>query len=214
MGEYTTRVERAFIRRVLSDRPGGLDILDVGGGDGRHASLVRELGHRPIVIERVYAPISLLLDKHDGIPVLQGDGLALPVRSGVFDVVLTIEVPVCTSRDNLAYFPEAARVLRDGGLFIFTAFNKWSYVSFLRLFKKNAPAYEEYYYTEGVPDYRRKLDAAGFDIIACRGFRWPPFNRVSNSPLIGLTALLESTLMLQHIPYLSPWLFIAAVKRS
>jgi SAM-dependent methyltransferase len=217
MGEYTTRVEHGFIRETLGHCEGGLTMLDVGGGNGRHASLVKELGHHPIVLERDPAPIDGLLKKELGIPAVMADAMELPVRSASVDVVLTIEVTVCTTgvgNNNRKYFAEVARVLKEDGLFIFTAFNRHSYLGLTRKLKRNQPAYEELYYTDSAGDYRRALGRAGFEVIATRGFRWPPFTRSSSSRLVPAAVFLETALLLRSIPAVSPWLCFAARKRG
>ncbi len=78
---------------------------------------------------------------------------------------------------------------------------------------KNRPSWEERYYLEGVNDYRRKLDEAGFEIEGCWGYRWLPFRRESNNRLIPALAFLEKTLLLNRLTHVSPWLFFAARKR-
>lgn len=216
MGKYTTRVEQDFIRRTLSAHAPPLTILDVGGGDGRHAELLVSLGHHPVIVEPDEHAIDALLSKRTNIPLVQGDAMALPVASRSFDGVLTIEVSICTSSfdgNSATYFADIARVLQKGGVFIFTAFNKNSFYRILRRLRRNKPWYERYYYTDSVRDYRRQLDEAGFDVVCIRGFRWPPFERVSNNRLVAAAEFLESLFMLRYVTAFSPWLYIAARKR-
>lgn len=217
MGRYTTDVEQAFIGRTLHGSRKPLKILDVGGGGGRHSRFVAGLGHDPVVLERDSKAIAALLDEGVDIPVFQADAMALPVATSSFDAVLTIEVAICTSGVNdynVAYFSEVARVLKEGGLFIFTAFNKNSYFNLIRRFRKNRPYYEDLYYSESAGTYRRKLHDAGFDVIGCSGFRWPPFPRGSSSRLVPVAAFLESLFLLRFVTRFSPWLCFAAWKRS
>lgn len=217
MGHYTTVVEQSFIRSTLSKQEDQLKILDVGGGDGRHSCCVKELGHHPIVLERDSAPINILLNKQVDIPIIQADAMTLPVRAGIFDIVLTIEVSICTTgvnNYNTAYFKEVNRILKNNGLFIFTAFNKYSCLELLRKFRRSKPSYEILYYSESARDYRRKLINADFEIIKCRGFRWLPFKRGSNNRLVPIAAFIESLLMLKLITCFSPWLYFAARKRQ
>lgn len=217
MGKYTTAVERRFIRRMLMRENGPLRILDVGGGEGVHSVDMREMGHKPIVLERDSKPIGTLIERHPDIPVVQADAMTLPIAAGSVDAVLTIEVSICTTgvdNHNVTYFAEVSRILKNGGLFIFTAFNQRSYFGLLNRFRGRRPSFEGYYYSESIARYRSKLRDAGFEIIEIRGFRWPPFTRSSNSRLVPVASFLESLFLLRYATGLSPWLCLAARKRT
>jgi SAM-dependent methyltransferase len=217
MVEYTTRAEQSFIAKALRGAAPGLRILDVGGGSGRHASFVKELGHFPMVLEYDSEPLGILLREQQDIPAIQGDGRLMPVRDELFDVVLTIEVPICTTGENdinTRFFKEVHRVLRNKGAFLFTADNKSSYIARLKGLCRNKPEYESKYYVENVKDYSRKLLDAGFAVRACWGYRWLPFTRYSDNPLVPVVELLERALFLRYLNYFSPWLFFAAEKQA
>lgn len=216
IGKYTASFEQSIMKKTLGDAGSNLFVLDVGGGDGQHARYVKKLGHSPVLLDPDSVPLEILLEKGTDIPAIRANGLALPIRESVFDVVMTIEVSVCLSgKDdaNVKYFKDANRILKKNGLFLATTFNKNSYISYLKRINKNRPGWEEQYYLEGVNDYRRKLDEAGFEIEGCWGYRWLPFRRESNNRLIPALAFLEKTLLLSRLTHVSPWLFFAARKR-
>ena len=217
MGRYTHDYEQTAIRRALAGCGPALGVLDVGGGDGHHSELVARLGHVPVVLEYDLAPLDILRKKGAGFPAVQGSGLELPIRSATFDVVMTIEVTLCVTAEddnNTRHFADVSRVLKPNGLFLFTAYNKNSYVSVLKGLRGKRPSYEDRYYLEGLSDYTRKLDDAGFDVQACWGYRWLPFTRDSNNRLIPLLARFEKLMRLDRLVGLSPWLFFAARKRD
>ena len=216
MGCYTTAFEQGIMTLVLGNAGKGLKILDVGGGDGQHSVHVRSLGHEPVLLEYDWAPIEIHLARGSGIPAIQASGLDLPIAKETFDAVMTIEVSVCftgLNDANVAFFSDVHRVLRPGGLFLLTAFNRDSYINILKKFKKNRPGWEDMYYREGMGDYKRKLSDAGFTVEHCWGYRWLPFTRQSNSRLIPRLAGLEKLLLLRHLPHFSPWLFFVARKK-
>jgi SAM-dependent methyltransferase len=217
MGRYTTAFEQRIMTKVLGKVPESLSILDIGGGDGQHSFHVRSLGHEPVLLEYDDAPIQIHLDRGSTIPAIQASGLALPIAGGTFDAVMTIEVSVCFTGlgdANVGFFADVHRVLRPGGLFLLTAFNRDSYINPLKKLKKNRPDWEEMYYLEGLGDYQRKLGDAGFEVEHCWGYRWLPFTRQSNNRLIPLLARLERLLFLRNLPRFSPWLFFVARKKA
>lgn len=215
MGRYMAGAEQTFIKKALSRSDARLLILDVGGGHGQHSSFVHELGHSPVLVDFDPEPIEIFLKERTDIPAIHASGLELPIRDAAFDVVLTIEVSPCTTGEgdkNVRYFADVHRILKKNGRFLFTAHNKNSYIGRLKKLSKNAPDFEDLYYLEGVAEYTKKLRETGFDVEKCWGYRWPPFTRSSNNPLIPVFAILERVLFLRRLPHVSPWLFIAARK--
>lgn len=216
MGTRIADFERSMMRKLLGNAGSRLTILDVGGGDGQHTLFVKHLGHAPVLLEYDPKPIDLFLQRGTDIPAIHASGMALPIRDGTFDVVMTIEVSIClTGKDdnNSRHFADVHRILKKGGLFIATTHNRDSYISLLKRLDRNRPAYESLYYREGLKEYKQKLRNAGFDIEGCWGYRWLPFRRDSNNPLIPFLGFLEKALFLKNVARFGPWLFLAARKR-
>lgn len=132
------RTEFAVTCRVLAEflSPPPGRILDIGGGPGRYALHLTQLGYEVLLIDISRRSLDLAIEKSvaAGIylpPPLQGDALRLPDRAaavtedytGVFDAVLLMGplYHLMNFEDRLAAVIEAWRVLRPGG-FIFAAF--------------------------------------------------------------------------------------------
>jgi len=99
---------------------GGL-VVDVGGGPGYLADVVRRAGGRCLVVEYDERELHL----HDRVPdvAVVGDGQALPLRSGVADVVHSSNVLEHVS-DPASMLDEMVRVLRAGGL-AYVSYTPW-----------------------------------------------------------------------------------------
>ncbi len=215
MGLYTGGFEQAVIAQELDRIGTNVSVLDVGGGDGRNAVFAKEVGHDPVLLEYEPLPLQLFLERGVTLPAVQASGMELPVADGSFQAVMTIGVSACfTGQDdiNVRFFAEVHRVLKPGGLFLLTAHNKGSYIGRIRQTHGEGPGWAGYY-TDDCDDYSRKLNAAGFDITACHGYRWLPFPHNSNNPLIPALALVEKVLPLRRSTRFSPWLFFVARKR-
>jgi SAM-dependent methyltransferase len=98
----------------LAGRPiAGADVVEVGAGTGIATRRLLERGARVFPLDIGPAMLGRLRDRTPGIPAALGDGEALPLRSGVADLVCYAQawhwmrVPVAAA--------EAVRVLRPGG---------------------------------------------------------------------------------------------------
>jgi SAM-dependent methyltransferase len=216
MGRYVGESERRFIRAALRSRGAGLSVADVGGGEGRYSVYTRQLGHHPVLLEYDDTPIELAVERGVPAPIVQSDGLAIPLLDATFDVVMAMGVGPCmTGKDdgNVKFFADAWRVLKPSGTLIFTASNRGSYAAKLRkLVRKGEPEYDQSYYFDNHTEYSRKLAEGGFRLDACWGYRWLPILHASNNPLIPMGAWLERALQLKRLPGASPWLFFTATK--
>ncbi|WP_372665076.1 class I SAM-dependent methyltransferase [Amycolatopsis kentuckyensis] len=94
--------------------PGSGLCLELGCGTGAHAGRLRELGRTPLGLD-----ISAGMLRHAArrLPVVRGDGEALPVATGALPAVASVMVHT----DMPAYpavLREVARVLAPGGVFV------------------------------------------------------------------------------------------------
>ena len=132
------RMEFAVTCRVLDEHlpPPPGRILDVGGGPGRYALHLTQLGYRVTLIDLSQRSLDLALEKATAAGIylpspLRGDATALPDRlegaaedfSGIFDAVLLMGplYHLLAEAERLAAVREAYRALRPGGL-IFASF--------------------------------------------------------------------------------------------
>jgi SAM-dependent methyltransferase len=95
-------------------------VADVAGGTGIVGAALRDLGHRPIVIDRSFGMAAVATTRLPG-RVALGDAAALPLANASVDAVTMVWllhlVKKSTSASAVA---EAARVLRPGGALITT----------------------------------------------------------------------------------------------
>ncbi len=137
------RMEFAVTGRVLAEHlpPPPGRILDVGGGPGRYALHLTQLGYRVTLIDLSQRCLDLALEKATaaGIylpPPIRGDATALPDRqegaaedySGVIDAVLLMGplYHLLAEGERLAAIHEAYRVLRPGGLLFATFITRFA----------------------------------------------------------------------------------------
>ncbi|WP_019588144.1 class I SAM-dependent methyltransferase [Deinococcus apachensis] len=91
--------------------PPGADVLDIGAGDGRLLSLLRERGHRGRRVGMDPAP---------GPGLVAGTAEALPFPDASFDAVLLIRV-LAHLANPMTALAEARRVLRPAGQLVVAA---------------------------------------------------------------------------------------------
>ncbi|KUL48216.1 methyltransferase [Streptomyces violaceusniger] len=91
----------------------GADVLDVGAGTGIATRLLAERGARVVAVEPGAGMAAELRSALPRIPLVRGDGEALPFADGVADVVTYAQSWHWT--DPARSVPEAVRVLRPGG---------------------------------------------------------------------------------------------------
>lgn len=101
------------------------DILDLGGGTGSAARRLRKRFKRSrvVVLDASIEMLRRAVMKRgwfSPMSVLQGNALALPLRTATFDLAYS-NLLIPWIDDLPAMFAEVARVLRKGGLFVFSA---------------------------------------------------------------------------------------------
>lgn len=216
-GAYMTDVEERALREgsELAGQP--TTALEVGCDGGRWSMLLRRWGWKNICTDIVPESVdraSRRLPGADCILVKATDE-RLPVEDGSVGLLLVCEVPQVT---EAAWFPqEARRVLRPGGVLVFSHHNSQSYRGLAyrvacRLQSLWGGTRLKPYYYHG-PSYgklRSVLTGLGFAMVREEGFCWFPFGRRSDSPLIAPAVRMESLLGLRDLPVLSPWVMSIA----
>jgi len=126
---YVERPNRAllglFRRHVLAERPMPV-VLDVGCGASRVARLVRRTsGALTLGVDLSMRSLRASRAGAQG-PLVQGDNLRLPIRTGCADLVISNGV-IHHTPDARSAFRELARVLRPGGTLVVSVYDRRSW---------------------------------------------------------------------------------------
>jgi len=110
----------------------GLDVLELGCGDGRWSVALAAQGARVVGLDQSRAQLrharALVASTASGVRLLCGSGEAVPVADGSFDLVCCDHgaMSFCEPERSVA---EVARVLRPGGRLVFSHTTPWPYLA-------------------------------------------------------------------------------------
>jgi len=208
MGRYKTERQLSFIRRFLSRE--SMALLDIGGGGGRLAIPLADLGHRITVIDISYEALALLKTRTgDRVEAIQSDVLTFeyPRR---FDIAIAIDsLKYISSVPMTDLFAKVNSLLVMGGIFLIAEINKSSWRNHLsQLLGRRRLRYN----ITSPEGYGAALRTAGFQVDSMAGFLWMPLAFNSNSPLVRGFGAIEKMFQLGRWVGQSPWLLIAARK--
>lgn len=96
--------------------------LDVGCATGAYARALTRAGHRVIGVDYAQAQLVRARAADAGRPYLAADGYALPFRTGIFDLVISMGVLQLVA-EPARLIAEATRVLRPEGVLLVEALN-------------------------------------------------------------------------------------------
>jgi len=108
-------LETQRTQEIIRSRFSTGTILDVGGGTGRHALLLRDAGYDVELIDPVPRHVTEALDT--GLRAQQGDARNLPFSDAAFDATLLLGplYHLASHNDRTLALAEAMRVTRPGG---------------------------------------------------------------------------------------------------
>jgi ubiquinone/menaquinone biosynthesis C-methylase UbiE len=210
MGEYTTKKELGYIKRMIGLPP--LSCLDVGAGSGRYSVPLYSNGFEISALDYDIIPLKKLINQGIKFPLLQSDAQYLPFKDKSFNRVLAIEVVDYLDPD--IFLKECSRVLKQEGLLIFSISNNHSYKGFIRPYIKKLTRKKLYteFYRFSYNTFKNKLLANGFIVENCTGLNWLPAGRASNSRFLPMLSSIEDILNLKNFPRFSPWVLFTAKK--
>jgi SAM-dependent methyltransferase len=100
----------------------GKEVLELGCGAAQWSIALADVGIRPVAMDLSERQLAharrLVADSGSTVPLVAADAEQLPFRDSSFDVVFC-DYGAMTFADPYATVPEAARILRSGGLFAF-----------------------------------------------------------------------------------------------
>lgn len=205
-GKYKTEREISFIKKHIPDRK--VKILDIGGGSGRFAIPLSQMGHCVTVIDKNEEALTILYNRNDHIEIINDDFENFK-NDALFDMVLIIETMGSFS-DLSLIFNKIHSMINIGGNVIFTALNANS-------LKYKFRQLISHYHYPGVRDYKaykKLLIDCGFEIVDVSAFNWLPFRVNTNSVLVPFFAKLEQTFHLYKWLTQGPELLFCAKKSS
>lgn len=217
-GWHLSRVEERAVlavRGLVGDVPA--HALDVGCEGGRWSRLLAERGWHLTCTDVSAEALAICQRRLPDARCLLADpdGTSLPSPSASQQALLCIEVPMVMQSEW--FVAEAARVLASGGYLVGVHYNRRSLRGFLYnhvpgFRSKNDVAY--FYFPESYAAWRRRLRAAGFEVIREEGFGWIPFRKYSRSPLVGPAVRLERALGLTRLARFGPMVVFIARKQG
>lgn len=213
-GQYTTDVVEDAVCRAAEMAGPPRSALEVGCEGGRWSRLLADVGWAmtctdvnqtvlSVCQQRVPSAKCILVSPRD---------TTLPCATSTMNLLLCVEVfPVMDS----TWFPmEAGRVLSNDGVLVGVVHNRQSFRGAYVRARQSLVGASERFYNVSYREWRRRMNAAGFDIAYERGFCWFPLSRESNSVLAPLYVQLERRIGLSRITALSPWIVFIARKRT
>jgi 2-polyprenyl-3-methyl-5-hydroxy-6-metoxy-1,4-benzoquinol methylase len=111
------------LRRGEHSPPRTVRVLDAGSGEGFGAVRLREAGATVVALDYDAFAMAHHAAAHPQVPGLRGNLVALPVRDGSFDVVVSLQT-VEHVWDQEGFVRECVRVLRPGGTVVLSTPNR------------------------------------------------------------------------------------------
>lgn len=210
-GSYISDIETRMILQAhgMAGKPGRA--LEIGCEGGRWSKMLSDLGWQMVCVDvnpEVLAACRRKIPNAEFI-LSAAEDRAIPYKSSSMDLLLCIEVaPVI---DSDWFLPEAARILRSGGILAAVVWNRASARAFIHARKNKSNGNDKFYHNT-YSRWKTDLGKAGFYPVHEEGFCWGPFDRTSNSPLIPLATKFERLLGLHFMVTFSPWVAVIAKK--
>lgn len=104
-------------------------VLDLGCGTGIQTIFLAQYAQEVVGVDlspKLLAKATLKCKDRANVKLLEADATELPFESGYFDTVISYGETISHIQNYRQAFNEACRVLKPGGLFIFSVLNKWN----------------------------------------------------------------------------------------
>jgi SAM-dependent methyltransferase len=215
IGRQLLRREQAFLQASLDAQARSARVLELCACGGRVSLPLRDQMSSLVAADIDHDALKLFRRRSGLLPAVTADAASLPFARGSFDCVVAIQ---CLRYFDLGRFlHDCHRVLSDDGLLVIQAVNRKGYKrrakELIRPARRRADTG-----TISTRALLRSMTQAGFDVERVEGYNWIPmfadFGRLDNSGLVEPAAQLESALGLHRYHHVSPWVLVAARKRS
>jgi SAM-dependent methyltransferase len=210
-GRYITAIEEeAVLAAAAAFKTPGTG-LEVGCDGGRWCRVLCDRGWEMTATDINARALELCRRRNPSVSCILVDARDrhLPVSTRSMDLLVCLEVPEI---DSDWFLPEAARVLKRGGILVGVHMNRCSWRGELS-YRKARLLGGKAYYQSAYAMFRRSVEACGFELMTERGCCWPPFKRDSNSRWIRFASTLERLSGLGRVTALSPWIVFTAVRQ-
>jgi 2-polyprenyl-3-methyl-5-hydroxy-6-metoxy-1,4-benzoquinol methylase len=204
MGRYRYANEFEFIKKYLGD---GKSILDIGGGSGRFAIPLIELGYGVTVVDKDSEALEILQQRSHAVKCINSDFINAEIV-GLYDNVIAIEV-LYYFDDYSEFFKKVAGLMKRNAKCILMFENPQSPRYYIRKIRKNVL---NIYHPERMDRIKKIISETGFRIESKSGFNWVPLSVSSDSILVEAFAKLEKTFRLGKIESISPLLMYSLIK--
>lgn len=210
MGRAKTKSESDFISKYLNSPK---TILDIGGGSGRFAIPLKNSGHEVTVLDLSEPALKILKERNPKINCVHSDFMHYePNLEKKFDIILAVEVLLYV-KDWIAFFGKVQNLIKNDGIFIFTATNEKSWRTILQKIKdRKQPDYNYSIYS--YEKYLQIIQSTNFAIDKVNGFLWIPCKINSNSKFVDFFSFVERSFRLNRFIHQSPWLIFAVKKNN
>ncbi|MDE2292302.1 MAG: class I SAM-dependent methyltransferase [Elusimicrobia bacterium] len=118
-GFYNDFLDLPALTALLKEDVRGRDVLDLGCGAGLFTRRLAGWGARAVGLDQSRTMLELARRENPGLTFVQGSAARLPFRARRFDVAASA-LMAHYLRDLRPLFRETARVLRPGGLWVFS----------------------------------------------------------------------------------------------
>jgi SAM-dependent methyltransferase len=215
-GKYLIGVEGRVIDRYRSIAEAPAEAVDIGCGTGQWARQLFDLGWKVTCIDVDEQALEICRSRVPGAKCILASlsSRTIPVDSNVASLAVCIEVAPVIEADW--FLPELQRVCRPGAVFVGVHVNRrsWRGLAVRLKYFLTRSYFGNIYYLTAYREWKKRLAAAGFELIHEEGFCWAPFERDSNSVFVPLFTRLERLLRLHQRVDFSPWVVFAARKRN
>jgi SAM-dependent methyltransferase len=111
---------------ALRDRCAGAVVLEAGCGEGYGAAILAQAAARVLAVDLDRAATAHAARRYPGVAVARGNLVALPVRDGACDAVVSLQV-IEHLWDQERFLRECLRVLRPGGALMLSTPNRLTF---------------------------------------------------------------------------------------